>query len=120
MRVVVCYYLFDVRHAAVANFGVVSIYDFVKSIVWRKVFVDEFEEGGCNVGFYGLAEWRVKPCDFSLSFSFVVMLCGAICKIGVVTTGIKRFPVYGGGVIERFCVAREVGDAANDVLREMF
>lgn len=63
----VCDNLFDIWHAAVADFGSVSIEYFVEWIGFGEMFVYYFHKLLPNVCFYMIAIGRVVPGYFSFS-----------------------------------------------------
>ncbi len=53
--------------AAITNFDVIFVEEFMESMVFVEVLVDELEEGFADVGFYVFTVGRVVPDDVSLS-----------------------------------------------------
>ena len=58
-----------VRHATVAEFDVKFVANFVESVVWREVLVDEIEELFANICFDFNVVWGIGPGDVFLSCS---------------------------------------------------
>ena len=63
--VVVRDWWFDVFHAWITDFYIISVKYFMQGVWRREVFVNEIQEGSTNIGFYGLAKRGVEPNDVS-------------------------------------------------------
>ena len=59
--------LFNIAHAAVAEFDRVFVYDFMELVVCGEASVELCEEFFTNVGGNVSAEWGVKPSDLPSS-----------------------------------------------------
>ena len=69
--------LYDGLHvggAAVANFDVFSVYDFAEMVIFREVFIDQFEELLPKIGFKRCIVGRCKPDNVP----FPCFLCGLV------------------------------------------
>ena len=68
-RILWCLDIIEViGHAAVAHFGVVFIADFMQAVGRWEMFREHSEELECDVSFYVLAVWRIKPHNVSFPF----------------------------------------------------
>ncbi len=56
-----------VRHAAVAEFDVKFVANFVEAVVCGEVLIDEIEELFANICFDFNVVWGIEPGDVSLS-----------------------------------------------------
>ena len=69
--------LYDGLHvggAAVANFDVFSVYDFAEMVIFREVFIDQFEELLPKIGFKRCVVGRGEPDHVP----FPISLCGLV------------------------------------------
>ena len=83
----VIYYSFDVAHATVAQFERVSVENFVETIRFGEMLVDQGEETFSHVGCYILTvrgvelrgvHWRVSSCMWSFTIGKVVVVSALI------------------------------------------
>ena len=63
--------------AAITDFYVVFVEDFVVPVIFRKMFADEVQELSADVCLYVHAVGRIKPDDVSLS-----VLAAVLCGVG--------------------------------------
>ena len=63
--------LLEVGHATVAHLDCVTVEDFVKHMIFRELFVEDFKERPSNVGSHVLAKRCVIPNDVSVRFLLV-------------------------------------------------
>ena len=61
-----------VWHAAVVEFDVKFVANFVEAVVWGEVLVDEIEELFANICFDLNVVWGIEPGDVSLSCSLLL------------------------------------------------
>lgn len=61
-----------IRHAAVADFNIVPVENFVELVVLREMFVEKTEKFKGYVCLNVLIVWRVEPGNVPFSFPFGV------------------------------------------------
>ena len=71
--------LFNIAHAAVAEFDRVFVYDFMELVVCCEASAEECDEFFYQCWWQRFAEWGVKPSDLP-SYLFVVVFFCIICE----------------------------------------
>ena len=98
-----------VRHAAVAEFHVEFVANFVEAIVWGEVLVDEVEELFANICFdFNVGSW-IEPGDVSLSCSLLLAVWWSrwvhgVCRARRMPRFSQSLGVRWNGVVKRLTV----------------